>query len=302
MTVVTSGSKYMDIDAFASCFAFAKLLDCLGIEACVVSTAPTNESIIEEFIVEDTFQLNSSYHISESDTFALVDVSNPQYFEHFVVLDRVSFVIDHHYGFADYWNQKIGSRAKIEPIGAAVTIIFEEFARQQLLSAIDPQLSRLMMAAILDNTLNFCADITSERDIYAYGILANISNEPRFSEHYFSECQKKIERDFIEALMRDVKCVNQSVSLPRYVGQLAIWDVSCLLQKLDKIISVFSQYQDNWMLNVIALQEKRSYIIAIDNTTKGKLEQLFSSTFEGNTMCLDYPVLRKEFMRKSNSR
>ena len=45
MKIVTSGSRYIDIDAYASCIAYANLLNLKGIEAKAVSTAKINESI-----------------------------------------------------------------------------------------------------------------------------------------------------------------------------------------------------------------------------------------------------------------
>ena len=45
MIVVTSGNKYIDIDAYASCIAYANLLNLKGQKAKAVSSAKPNESI-----------------------------------------------------------------------------------------------------------------------------------------------------------------------------------------------------------------------------------------------------------------
>lgn len=45
MRVVTSGSAYVDIDAYAGCVTYAELLQVQGNEAEAISTAPLNESI-----------------------------------------------------------------------------------------------------------------------------------------------------------------------------------------------------------------------------------------------------------------
>ena len=45
MIVVTSGSAYLDIDAYAGCIAFAQLLNLQGLEAKAISSAPLNQSI-----------------------------------------------------------------------------------------------------------------------------------------------------------------------------------------------------------------------------------------------------------------
>ena len=45
--VITSGRKYIDIDAYAGMFAYKKLLQSLGYEVYVATTAILNESIPE---------------------------------------------------------------------------------------------------------------------------------------------------------------------------------------------------------------------------------------------------------------
>lgn len=50
MRVVTSGSAYLDIDAYACCIAYAELLNRQGIEARAVSSAPLNFSICKSVL------------------------------------------------------------------------------------------------------------------------------------------------------------------------------------------------------------------------------------------------------------
>lgn len=45
MIVVTSGKKYIDIDAYASCVAYRDLLRFLGFGAVAVTSAVINESV-----------------------------------------------------------------------------------------------------------------------------------------------------------------------------------------------------------------------------------------------------------------
>lgn len=48
--IVTSGKRYIDIDAYASCIAYAKLLRLKGKNAKAISTANLNESITNSLI------------------------------------------------------------------------------------------------------------------------------------------------------------------------------------------------------------------------------------------------------------
>ena len=45
MIEITGGNKYMDIDAYASCIAYAKLLNSLNIKAKAVTTAKNNNQL-----------------------------------------------------------------------------------------------------------------------------------------------------------------------------------------------------------------------------------------------------------------
>src|SRR5436190_9189636 len=98
MRVVTSGSAYVDIDAYAGCVAYAEFLKEQGNEAQAISTAPLNESI-SKTVRSWQAPLQSTYTPSESDTYTLIDVSDPAYFDRVVDLERVDEVIDHHPGF-----------------------------------------------------------------------------------------------------------------------------------------------------------------------------------------------------------
>ena len=45
MIVVTAGNKYLDIDAYASCVAYVKLLNQWGLDAVFASSAIPNSSV-----------------------------------------------------------------------------------------------------------------------------------------------------------------------------------------------------------------------------------------------------------------
>ena len=123
MIVVTSGSKYIDIDAYASCIAYANLLNLKGKEAKAVSSAKMNESIPASLL-----KLNiglDNYKPSNEDEFVIIDVSNKAYFDKIVNEDKIIEVIDHHVGYEEYWRNKLQDKAKIEFLGSVATVIVE---------------------------------------------------------------------------------------------------------------------------------------------------------------------------------
>ena len=85
-------------------------------------------------------------------------------------------VIDHHPGYEQYWAQRLGSAADIQPIGAAVTQVFQRWDKADLLLKISQQSAALLATAILDNTLNFTGQMTTAQDVQAYAVLARLVN------------------------------------------------------------------------------------------------------------------------------
>lgn len=299
MIIITSGKKYLDIDAFACCFAYNRLLRILGENSIVLSTAYINKSVIPEFRNKDFDLFRSHKKKDEHDSFVIMDVSNPNYFEDFVELNKINMIIDHHTGFENYWKDKLGDFAKIEFIGSAATLVFEEFEKKSLTSFIDTDIAQLLMAAILDNTLNFSANITSTRDYHAYETLKNISKKENFAQYYFMKCQENINNNIIEAIKNDIKYIKieSSFYLPNCIGQLTVWDVDYIFNKMDLVISFFNSLSSRWIFNLICLKENKSYIISNNHSIQKTLEHIFNQNFYNNIIQLDYPILRKEIMK-----
>ena len=166
MIVITVGKSYIDIDGYASSIAYRELLKMKGIESKFVSNAVLNYSITDSlksipYSVDD-------YSIDSNDKYIILDLSNKTFFPEFIGENNIIGIIDHHHGFEDYWDNKLGNNAIIESIGSVATIIVEKYEQDGLLDRMDKDIAKLLMAAILDNTLNFTANITTERDKNAY--------------------------------------------------------------------------------------------------------------------------------------
>ena len=175
MIVITVGKSYIEIDGYASSIAYRELLKMKGIESKFVSNAVLNYSITDSlksipYSVDD-------YSIDSNDKYIILDLSNKTFFPEFIGENNIIGIIDHHPGFEDYWDNKLGNNAIIESIGSVATIIVEKYEQDGLLDRMDKDIAKLLMAAILDNTLNFTANITTERDKNAYKKLELLINE-----------------------------------------------------------------------------------------------------------------------------
>ena len=298
MKIVTSGNRYIDIDAYAGCIAYASMLKMKNIEAKAVSTAKINESVTPSLL-----NLNSKlekYEKHENDEFIIIDVSNKKYFDDIVNENKIVEIIDHHAGFEDYWKNKLGEKANIEFIGAVATLIVESYEKEKLIEKIPKDIAYLLMAAILDNTLNFKANVTTDRDIIAYNKLQKIVGDGKaYAEKYFSECQLCIEKNLKVAIENDTKIENINSLLPKVFGQLAIWNKESILDNKKLIYDTLYNIGKEWMMNLICLKEEKSYIITPDIEVQKKLEKLLDGKFKNDIMELDKVWLRKEIIKKA---
>lgn len=298
MKIVTAGNKYIDIDAYASCIAYANLLKLKGIHAKAVSTAKINESITPNLL-----KLNAkleNYEKSDNDEFIIVDVSSKLYFDNIVNEDKIIEIIDHHVGYEEYWKNKLGEKAKIEFIGAVATLIVELYEKENLIEKMSKDIAYLLMSAILDNTLNFKAKITTNRDKIAYKKLEFIVGDAEhYAEKYFKECQLAIERNLKNAIENDTKIEKTSAILPPVFGQIILWNKEKILENKDEIYNILNNMGTNWMINLICLEEGKSYIIASNLEVQAELEKLLNGEFKQDIMELENVWLRKEIIKRA---
>lgn len=296
MKVVTSGSRYVDIDAYAGCVALAELLLLQGEDAIAASSAILNESITAS--LRKLGKEYSNYTTGSNDEFVLIDISDFEFFDPIVKNGEVVEIIDHHPGYEDYWKDKLGNKAQIEVVGAACTQVVERWQKAGKLEQMDSATATLLAAGILDNTLNFTAGVTRNRDHNAYRELISIANLPKdFAAKYFSECQKAIELGLDSAIKNDVKEI-AIVGLPPMLGQIVVWDGRQILKNDTATIKkVMGDFGSKWGLNLISISEAKSYFIATNHTSQQQFTDLFGVTFTNGVSNPYKMILRKEILR-----
>ena len=304
MKIVTAGADYLDIDAYAGCAAYAKLLQLQGRDAKAASTASLNMSIPKSLRALEV-DFASLYEASSTDEFILIDISDPDHFDAFVDTERVVEIIDHHMPHVDLWREKIGQAAQIEPIGAASTLVFERWKEAGMLSRMDASTATLLAAAILDNTLNFQAKITNQRDHAAFEKLSEIASlEAGWAKEYFTECQEHILKNIQKALHEDTKKLRYEAPLGDFAfGQLALWDAGDVLSSEKAAIDdVLLELCPRWMINIIDISQGVSFVAANDEDLLSLASsRLSGELLEGNIFKTQHVWLRKEIRMEFSS-
>lgn len=291
--IITSGCKYIDIDAYASAIAYRELLKKQGTAATASTLATPNRSI-------PPLILNLKYHLDPAETpdnakYIVLDTSNPEFFDKRVTAENLVEIIDHHTGFEGYWQSQKEVKIEIEFIGSVCTIIFERIIASNHVDVLDTDLCKLLIAGILDNTLNLKSSITTDRDRAAYEKLIEIGKiSPDWGAEYFAACEAEILKDLETAIKDDIKIEKVGV-LPEVIGQIIVQDVNNFA--VDEMKTVFKEYPE-WLMNVISLKDGKSYLYFSGEGVQNRLEELFSQQCKvDGLLVLDHFLLRKQIMK-----
>ncbi|MBQ3184066.1 MAG: DHH family phosphoesterase [Clostridia bacterium] len=296
-TIITSGSTYLDIDAYACSIALAELLRLKGVDAVAYSDAPCNYSVCPSLVSEGQLTVSLPEELINKAEYIIVDVSDPDYLKDNVPLANIVEVYDHHVGFEEYWASRIGEGARIEFIGAAATLIYREWKKAGLEDKMSEHTAELLVAAILDNTLNLTSSNTTAEDIEVFETLckkAGIGEE--WCDAYFSEVQKSVEADLKNALFNDLKRITDNKILPPRMAQLCVWDAESIIKKLPEIRLYFDG-KDNWLMNIIDIKHRCSYFVSDNSVCQAGLEDIFGIRFESGVARSPVPYLRKEIIK-----
>ena len=301
MKIVTSGLSFVDIDAYAGCIAYAELLNLQGIDALAFSSATLNDSV-PETVQSWNAPFSTEYIPRPEDTFVLIDVSEPKFVEKFVDINRVDEVIDHHVGHEDFWNEKIAEKANIEFIGAACTQVFEQWQRTGLADQISETSARLLVCGILDNTLNFKAGVTTERDHAAYRDLLKMANLPQdWAGRYFQECESSIFSDIQTAITNDTKVMSfkRLDSDSVVFGQLVLWSGERVVHDFREALqATMSAKSDDWIINIVSIQDGQSFFIVSNDKVMRWAEKLLDVSFDDGLASAGRLWLRKEIVKE----
>lgn len=296
---VTGARPFIDIDAYAGCIAYAELLQLQGVNAVPFSTSQLNASITPT-VLSWGASLTTKMSKTSNTEFVVIDISDPDYLDANVMLESVRGIIDHHTGFETYWQTKRSVEVTIDFVGAACTLVYEAWKNAGLFDQMSQTSARLLATGIIDNTLDFKAKITTNRDRLAYQELSVIGKlKASWPKTYLQECQKVIDSDVARALQNDTKQISYpSLSDSITVGQLAVWDgQSFIASNQQTITQVLSEDGHPWYMNILSIDDSKSIFYTTDHTVQTWLSKSLGITFDGAVAIAPRLWLRKEIMK-----
>lgn len=294
--VITAGAKYIDIDVLACGVAYHALLRKLGRASVCVLCGPYNETVPASVRAWNPVFDRVPPTLAATDTFILVDISNPDHLPAFVDPARVVEVWDHRAGFEDYWTRRLGAH-NIELVGSCATLIWEQYVKRGMENAITPLDANLLYTAIFSNTLNLQAAVTHERDRAALiALRRHVDLPPEWIARYYAATQAAIMADPVRALATDRKTVVLS-GMTFVIGQLELWDARELFAGhavTDIVQHALGGGTTHWFLTMPSLSEGRTYFVTNSPATQGILSAAFDTTFCDGVAVLPRAALRKE--------
>lgn len=291
--------KYADIDVYASIVAYANLLNRRGIPAETYIPASTPNYSIPAALRLKEYE-GHNFGLQSNDKAIILDTSVPTLINEFVPDGQILELIDHHSGYEDYWYERIGDKAIIERIGAVATVIFERWGEYLDYATMSPEIAKLLLAAILDNTLYFNAEITTTRDHVAAEKLAQAigTTVSDFAKWYFSEVSQTVLGNLGKSLSSDIKTVNLlEGNAPINFGQLTIWDAATILPRHAEISREMSKLGEGWLVNVICLADNKNYVFVDSPELAKRVIELLNAQENGVWLATDQMHLRKEIIK-----
>lgn len=299
---VTQALYTSDMDSLACNIAYTELLNLEGKNATAyVPKEPTNSVTTEIKSWDFKYEERPKPEDLEETSFVLVDTTDPHTFPKFVKEEKIIEVYDHHVGYEDYWRKKLGEKARIEMIGSCATLIWEEYKKRGFSDKISQTSAKMLYAAIVSNTLNFKASLTSPRDAKAFEELIPIANMPKdWIEKYFIDQEEYIYQSPRQAILDDVKIIEfPNLGTKITIGQIELWESKKFVNDYKPLIKEVLDNFDHkrWFFNAPCISMGKTYVLTENEEVKNILRQYFNFRFENAVGESDKLIERKEFVK-----
>lgn len=293
--VVTSYTE-PDLDGFSCAVAYAEFLNKTGVSAVV--------RIFGNPHVEAAYLLQKfGFKIEEDktaplDRVVLVDASELRDLDQFIRPENVIEIIDHR-KFNDSASFK-NAKVQIEYVGSAATLIAEKFYKNNM--DISVPSATLLYGAIVSNTLNFRAKVTTERDRQmAEWLNHKLGLTKEFIDDMFhakSDVSGEKLAQRIDADFAWFQLGNQKVG----IAQMEMTDVKSLIEtRKAEILDILKDLKskdrlDKIFISFIDLGEGFNAFITDDSSMQSLLASTLDIQFENDVAFRQHFIMRKEIV------
>lgn len=297
MKTLITAYETPDLDGVASAYAYNELKNKLGEE---MVWGVFGKPHLEVDFVFSHLSLTISQAepiVGQVDNIILVDCSDTRGVSKSVDIKKVIELIDHR--AVNEADKFINASSQIELVGACATLIVEKF----IAGKIDPskEAATMLLLAIVSNTINFKAKVTTERDKAAASFLKRHCQVDEQLIHEMFDYKSNFSQPMIEILSDKLyfeKFAEKTLSIfqlellnaQEFVDQNHYDLAQAMTQIMDE------QDYDLAFLTCIDLEKGINIFLVVDEASEELLEAVLKIRFYKNTAVLPHIMMRKELI------
>jgi manganese-dependent inorganic pyrophosphatase len=298
MKLLVTSYKNPDLDGTACAFAYSEFLNKNSKDAMAALFGTPHR---EALFVLDRFSIpplsNAEDIINDTEEIILVDASDLRGLSKKILAEKVVEIIDHRkvHDAHKFPNAK----KQIELVGSAATLIAEKFHGKK--TEISQKSAALLFSAIISNTINFKAGVTTKRDHEMADWLRGKFSLPKNYVHEMfadkSQFKKPLKETFIDDFAEfnfnghhlsiiQIEIINASEFI-----QQNITEIKEILRGLKRKKSL-----DIIFLTCIDLENAFNKFVVVDEEAQRLIEQVLGVKFEDGVARRDGIIMRKEII------
>ena len=298
MILVTSYTN-PDLDGTACTFAYSEFLNKTRKEAIAgIFGTPDKEAkfVMDKFCIGRMKDANKI--IKKCDDIILVDASELSGISNFIEPSKVSEIIDHRK--INQSDKFQNARIQIDFVGSAATLIAEKFYNLKV--EMSKESAALLASAIVSNTINFKANVTTKRDKNMYEwLLTKVKFSKNYTHDMFvykSEIDKPLKKFFLEDKFAVWDFGGTKIS----IVQIEIVDLENFIDKnITKINKVLLEIKNERQIDAIFLtsidiEKGFNIFVVIDEMSRKILSEALKIKFKGLTARREGIIMRKEIV------
>jgi manganese-dependent inorganic pyrophosphatase len=295
MPMIVTAYENPDVDGTACAYAYAEFLNKQGTEAlAVVFGVPHREAqfVMKEFKIEGFAK--GEEHLAEK--VVLVDASDLRGLSDKLAPNQVIEIIDHR---KIHEAEKFpNAKSQIELVGSAATLIAEKFKA----ASIEPseEAAALLFSAIVSNTINFQAKVTTDRDQEMAEWLQSFVEIPDDYVHRMFADKSAFTKNLKETMEDDYAMFDFGKQVG--IAQLEIVDVDNFIDKnkeeIQEALKTLKKEKEMKLcfLTTIDLEKGFNVFVTIDDETEQILSQVLNISFDERKAKREGIIMRKEII------
>lgn len=301
-TIITSWPTYVDIDALTCILVYADFLQKRGEDVFINYSKNFSPTITNDIKVLAEKLLPRFQHkeIQADDMLILVDVSDIDYLKPFIDFDQVVQVIDHHFWYEQFWQNRLWPMARIEHVWSCSTLLYEEIVAAGFLEKLEKESGELLYKCAVGHTLHMQSQVTTQRDRDSITQLQKIVDVPVDRvEHYFKEIDAIAAGNIERYIAHETKIVSIHW-IEVAISQLEMRDSHVFLcancARLDHFAKNIGTH--DWLFTCPSISEGKNYLYTKSQFVKELCVHYFETHFSWDIWETKLLWMRKEMLRE----